>query len=129
MSRAATNIFVVDDDESVRKSLWRLLRSAGFEVRTFASAAEFLAVAPTCGAGVLVLDLRMPLMNGLELQRHLRADGNRIPIIVITAHDGDDARADAMAAGAVGFIRKPFEDETLLSLIDAALAGGGLPGA
>ena len=115
-------IFVVDDDESVRKSLRRLLRSAGFGVETFASGAQFLARTPRARDGVVILDLRMPSQNGLEIQRELRDRGTPMRVIFITAHDDDEARATAMARGAVGFVRKPFDQAVLLELVEQAVS-------
>ena len=125
-------IFVVDDDESVRKSLGRLLRSAGFGVETFASGAQFLARTPREPDGVVILDLRMPVQSGLEVQSELHDRGTPMRVIFITAHDDDDARTTAMARGAVGFVRKPFDQAVLLELVEQAVsqqarAAGGAP--
>lgn len=115
-------IFVVDDDESVRKSLRRLLRSAGFGVETFASGAQLLARTPRAPDGVVILDLRMPVQSGLEIQRELHDRGTPMRVIFITAHDDDDARTTAMARGAVGFVRKPFDQAVLLELVEQAVS-------
>jgi FixJ family two-component response regulator len=114
-------IFVIDDDASVRKALQRLLRSEGMAVKTFASAEDFLAAdlpLPDC----LVLDVRMSGMSGVELQLRLLAEHGYAPIVFITAHDDEEARASAMAAGAVAFLHKPFEDHVLLDAISQAVA-------
>jgi two-component system response regulator FixJ len=115
-------IFVVDDDASVRKSLRRLLKSAGFEVETFASGAQFLARVPEARDGVVILDLRMPAQSGLEVQRALCDRGTPMRVIFITAHDDDAARDDALARGAVGFVRKPFDQDVLLGVVERAVA-------
>ena len=114
-------IAVVDDDESVRQGLENLISSAGYEAELYASAEEFLASSEAGGAACLLLDLRMPGMGGLELQRRLAAEGRETPVIVVTAH-GDEARAESITAGAVAFLNKPFKEETLLRAIDSALA-------
>jgi two-component system, LuxR family, response regulator FixJ len=110
-------IFVVDDDRSVRTALSRLLKACGFEVKTFGSAEAFLDSGPVRHAGVLILDVRMTGMSGLELQRRLNEMGSDMPVIFITAHDDIQARTKAMEAGAVAFLQKPFEEERLLDAI------------
>jgi two-component system response regulator FixJ len=122
-------VFVVDDDDSVRRALRRLLSAVGYEVQTFASAMEFLGAAPSKLAGCLILDLHMPGMDGFRLQQELASLGSELPVILITA-DKDSGLGDRAArTGAVGFLRKPFDDVSLLSLVDAALGGGhGQPG-
>jgi FixJ family two-component response regulator len=115
-------ITVVDDDESVRQGLANLISSVGYEAELYASAEAFLASSEADGAACLVLDLRMPGMGGLELQRRLAADSGGPPVIIITAHDDDEARAEALAAGAVAFLNKPFKEETLLEAISSALS-------
>ena len=114
-------VLVVDDDASVRKSLQRLLRSAGFAVQTFASGVEFMAHEPFVGLYCLVLDIQMPEMNGLEVQHHLAESGNTIPIIFITAHADVQVRDRAMQAGASAFLVKPFDVHALLDAIEEAL--------
>lgn len=115
-------IAVVDDDESIRQGLANLISSVGFEAELYASAEEFLASSEAGMAACLVLDLRMPGMGGLELQRRLAAEGRETPVIVVTAHGDDEARAESIAAGAVAFLNKPFKEETLLDAIASALA-------
>jgi len=114
-------ICVVDDDESVRESLEGLMRSVGFAVNTFASAEEFLDSDHLRNTDCLILDVRLPGMNGLELQRQLVTSHSEIPIIFITSHEDDEVRARALNAGAVDYLLKPFNDEDLLNAIDAAL--------
>ena len=115
-------IAVVDDDESVRQGLANLISSVGYEAELYASAEEFLASPEAGGAACLVLDLRMPGMSGLELQRRLATRGGGPPVIIITAHGDDEARAEALAAGAVAFLKKPFKEETILGAISSALS-------
>lgn len=114
-------VFVVDDDISVRKSLGNLIRSAGFQVETFPSAQEFLASAPANLPSCLVLDVRMPRISGLELQKRLAEIKIDIPIIFITAHADVATSVRAMKAGAIEFLTKPFRDEDLLDAIHQAI--------
>jgi len=117
-----TEIFVVDDDAPVRKALDRLLRVAGYRVRSFASAREVLTEMPTSNPACLILDVRMPDCNGLELFETLRSIRNLVPVIFITGH-GDIAMAvRAMKAGAVDFLPKPFDDNALLDAVAQAIA-------
>ena len=116
-----TTVFAVDDDESVRLALKRLIRSAGLKVETFASAREFLNAGCARRTGILVLDVRMPEMTGLELQKQLARSGAEIPVIFISAHEDSQAVELALAAGAVAFLYKPFDDQDLLTAIDRAL--------
>jgi FixJ family two-component response regulator len=114
-------VCIVDDDPSVRRGLGRLLRSAGYQVETCASAREFLERGDLDGLGCLVVDVRMPGENGLDLQQVLVAQGHTIPIIFITGH-GDIAMAvRAMKMGAVDFLTKPFDDQALLDAVQQAL--------
>jgi FixJ family two-component response regulator len=113
-------IMVIDDDPSVRKALKRLLRSAEFNVQTFASAQEYLNFSEACEWEIIVLDVRMPGMTGLDLQRKLAAQGKNTPIIFISAHEDEKTQNDALAAGAVAFLHKPFNDEVLLAAIEEA---------
>jgi FixJ family two-component response regulator len=115
-------IAVVDDDESVRQGLANLINSVGYEAELYASAEEFLACPEASEAACLALDLRMPGMGGLELQRRLATRGGGPPVIIITAHGDDEARAEALAAGAVAFLKKPFKEETILGAISSALS-------
>jgi len=114
-------ISIVDDDDAVRNSLDDLIRSIGFRTQGFPSAEAFLSSNQARGTACLILDVRMPGMNGLDLQRQMVAANWGIPIIFITSHADDDARARALEAGAVGFLHKPFREEELLNAIDAAL--------
>jgi FixJ family two-component response regulator len=114
-------ISVVDDDQSLRRSLRNLLTSVGFRVETFASAEDFLSSSEQENTGCLVLDLRMGGMNGLDLLRHLAATGSRIPAVILTAHGDDEARQRSLEAGAVAFLGKPFRPDTLLDAVREAL--------
>jgi FixJ family two-component response regulator len=114
-------VFVVDDDDSVRKSLRNLIRSARLRVETFASAQEFLAAPHVDAPSCLVLDVRMPGLNGLELQKRLAEIESDIPIVFITAHGDVPTSVRAMKAGAAEFLIKPFKDEDLLEAIDQAI--------
>ena len=114
-------VSIVDDDISVRRSTRRLLRSSGFRAEAFASAEEFLDSKSAGETACLILDLRMPGMNGLELQRRLSQNGDRIPIIFLSAHASEEDELSALRAGAVQFLRKPISKEALLSAIREAL--------
>src|SRR5947208_399898 len=114
-------VFVVDDDPSVRRSTERLLRSAGLKVQTFGSAREFLGGHRSEGPACLVLDVRMPGLSGMDLQRELAQSGIRIPIIFITAHADIPMSVRAMKAGAVEFLTKPFRGRSLLDAVRAAI--------
>jgi FixJ family two-component response regulator len=115
-------IFVVDDDASVRKSLSRLIRSAGYTVEAFASAKEFLARMPSTGPSCLVLDVRMPNVTGLDLQKTLAGAVHRIPIVFVTGHGDISMSVSALKAGAVDFLTKPFDGKALLGALAQALA-------
>ncbi len=114
-------VHIVDDDISVRKSLERLLRSAGLEAKTYASAQDFLSANLPDRPGCLVLDLKMPGINGLELQEKLRDLHRSTPIIFVTGYGKVPESVKAMKAGAVDFLEKPYEEKTLLAAIDRAI--------
>jgi FixJ family two-component response regulator len=114
-------ISVVDDDESVREATKGLLRSSGYEAMTFASAELFLAAGAVRKTECLVLDIRMPGVDGLELQRRLNEAKSPVPIIFVTAHDDRAQREKAFEAGAVNFFRKPFDANVFLAAIQAAV--------
>ena len=115
-------VFIVDDDAGVRKALKRLLESAGCKAQTYESATEFLEDFDPTGAGCLLLDLRMPGINGLQLQETLVEKGSEIPIIFVTGHGDVSAAVKGIKAGALDFIEKPFDDELLLDRVREALA-------
>jgi FixJ family two-component response regulator len=114
-------VAVVDDDESFRGALQRLLKSAGFPVRLFTSAEDFLKSGQQHDTGCLIADIRMPGMSGLDLQAKLNADHCLIPTIFITAHSDEKMRLQAMRGGAVKFLGKPFDDAILLESVRTAL--------
>ena len=114
-------ISIVDDDESMREAIQSLLRSVGFRTQMFASAEQFLQSDQIETTACLILDVRMPGMSGLELQRHLMATQYRIPIVFVTAHGDEEARSRALQEGAVEFLLKPFSEEALLNAIQVAL--------
>ena len=114
-------VMIVDDDESMRRAARRLIKSYGFPVETFASAEDFLSSGRLHETACLVLDVQMSGLNGLELQSRLITDGHQVPIIFITAFNDENARAQALKAGAVGYLVKPFEEADLLTAINVAL--------
>lgn len=114
-------VSIVDDDVSVRRSTRRLLRSAGLRAEAFASAEEFLTSGRTEETACLILDLRMPGMNGLQLQRRLAEASNPVPIIFLSAYSSADEERQALQAGAVQFLQKPVSKEALLLAIRNAL--------
>jgi RNA polymerase sigma factor (sigma-70 family) len=114
-------VFVIDDDPSMRDAIESLIRSVGMHVQTFASAQEFMASTRPDAPACLVLDVRMPGLSGLDLQRELLNVGIRIPIIFITGHGDIPMSVRAMKAGAVEFLTKPFRDQDLLDAISQAL--------
>ena len=114
-------VHVIDDDVGVRQSLAFLLSTAGLAVRVHESAVAFLAALPSVQGGCIVTDIRMPDMDGLELQRRLRENGIGLPVIVMTGHADVALAVEAMKAGAVDFIEKPFDDNVLLDAIHSAL--------
>jgi FixJ family two-component response regulator len=118
----ANMVAIVDDDDLMRGALQGLLKAVGVPARAFASAEEFLNSGQQREIGCLIADIRMPGMSGLELQAKLNAEHCRIPTIFITAHGDAKMRMQALRAGAVEFMAKPFDDEVLLESVRAALA-------
>lgn len=116
-------VAIVDDDELMRGALQGMLKSVGLPSQAFASAEEFLNSGQQQQTACLIADIRMPGMSGLELQAKLNADHYRIPTIFITAHGDTKMRMQALRAGAVEFLAKPFDDEVLLESVRAALEG------
>jgi FixJ family two-component response regulator len=120
-SKESKLVAIVDDDDAVRGTLQELLRSAGFSSQIFESAEEFLGSGYQQETACLITDIRMPGISGLELQARLNAACCRIPTIFITAHGDEEMRFQALRAGAVEFLPKPFDDEVLIETVRAAL--------
>jgi FixJ family two-component response regulator len=121
IQRRAKTVAIVDDDELMRSALQGMLKSVGLPSQVFASAEEFLRSGQQQETACLIADIRMPGMSGLELQAQLNAENCRIPTIFITAHGDTKMRMQALRAGAVEFLAKPFDDEVLLESVRAAL--------
>jgi len=124
MHRESFTVYVVDDDESIRKALKRLLRSMGYHAVAFESAEDFMEATSCRGEGCLVLDIRLPGMTGLDLQEKLASSGAKYPVIFMTAHDNPQWQERAKKAGAVAYLRKPFDEQSLLGAIQLACQGG-----
>jgi FixJ family two-component response regulator len=122
MRKTRLQVAVVDDEESVRKALERLLRSAGMSAHTFPSGEEFIATLPNLQADCVVLDLHMPKINGFEVLAHLAQLDRRLPVIVITGHDTPESRSRAHVDGVAAYLLKPVDDCKLLQAIEAAVA-------
>lgn len=124
MSKSNPLIAIVDDDESVCRAMKRLVRSLGMAADAFTSGREFIdrvETTPSFQPDCVVLDVQMPGMNGLEVQERLASSGNPLPVIFITAHDETEVRDRALAAGAVAFLRKPFNDDLFIKTLRIAL--------
>jgi FixJ family two-component response regulator len=122
-------ISIVDDDAFVRQATENLLLSLGFDVVTFTSAEQFLESGRADDSSCLITDVQMPGLTGLDLQQRLIDDGRRLPIIFITAFFSERLKVQTLEAGAVGFLRKPFDEETLIQCLSRALEGAsGLSG-
>jgi FixJ family two-component response regulator len=118
-----TMIAIVDDDESVREATKSLVRSLGYQAATFGSAEEFLGSTQLKSASCLITDVRMPGMSGVELQDRLIADGRNMPTVFISAFSDERVRQKVLESGAIGYLRKPFEEDRLIECIDTALKG------
>ena len=123
--RSAGLISIVDDDASMREATKGLVRSLGYRAATFVSAEEFLQSGSVDETSCIITDVRMPGVSGIELQRRLIAQGNLVPTIFITAFPEDNARRSALEAGAIGFLNKPFSEESLVDCLETALRGSG----
>jgi FixJ family two-component response regulator len=121
MSKSEPIVFIVDDDEAVQQSLSMLVETVGLKSQTYSRAEDFLDAYDPAQAGCLLLDVRMPEMSGLELQSKLAAEGIKIPIIIITGHGDVPMAVQAVKAGAMDFIEKPFRDQVLLDNIQKAI--------
>jgi FixJ family two-component response regulator len=117
-------VYVVDDDESIRRALKRLLSSANYPAVTFVSAEDFMDYAPKEGKGCLVLDIRLPKMTGLDLEEKLASSGAKWPVIFMTGHENPQWEERAKKAGAVAYLKKPFGDRALLDAIRVASGEG-----
>jgi FixJ family two-component response regulator len=120
-------VAIVDDEEGIRKALGRLLRASGLDAESYANGQEFLDAASRRRPDCVVLDLHMPGMSGLQVLRTLKATGQVLSIVVITAHDEPETRRQCMDAGASAYLRKPLEDRLLLNAISAAMRGRVAP--
>ena len=118
-------ISIIDDDASVRAATHRLVRSLGYIAHTFASADDFLRSSQLNDTCCVIADVQMPGMSGIELQNLLQTQGNRLPIIFITAFPDESVQAQALEAGAACFLSKPFDAQTLIKHLDAAVKGHG----
>ena len=118
-------IAVVDDEEAVCRALERLLRSVGFDVETFSSGAAFLESRGRWRADCVVLDVHLPGLSGCEIQAQLAEASQEVPVVMITGRDSEETREQAMSAGAAAYLRKPVDDQTLLSTLAAAMARTG----
>jgi len=121
VTEAAATVFIVDDDPSIRRSLERLVRAGGYRVQTFVSARQFLERADVETPDCVVVDVRMPGQSGLDLQQVLEAAGHDIPLIFITGHADGPMIEQALRAGAVELLAKPFDGEVLLDAVRRAL--------
>jgi FixJ family two-component response regulator len=122
MDKKPLLIAIVDDEESIRRALERLLRSAGMDVETFSSGDEFLAAVAISPVDCVVLDIHMSGVNGFDVQARMMQSGSTVPIIVMTGHDMPDSRARALAGGAMAYLLKPVDERVLLDTITAAIA-------
>ena len=122
---AEATVHIVDDDAAVRRTLERVLDTMGFQTRSYESSSAFLAVSPRLSAGCILLDVRMPGMDGLELQARLLQLGIALPVIVVTGQGDVESAVRAMKAGAVDYIEKPYGDAVLRAAINTALSSGG----
>ena len=127
MTASRLLVAVVDDEESIRKSLRRLFSAFDLDAATFASGQEFLDSLPDRSPDCLVLDLQMPGLSGLEVQRRLAAGGIRVPTIIITADDAPETRERCLSAGTAAYLCKPFDDHTLLAMIVRLVPGAVEP--
>lgn len=117
MKNDSRKIYIVDDDDSIRRALGRLFRAEGLTAEAFMSGEAFLAALPTEASGCVVMDIRMPGLTGYDVQERLRSRGQTIPVIALSAQDDSEARQRARELGAVAFFRKPVDDQALLDSI------------
>ena len=124
--RESFNVYIVEDDESIRRAIGRLLRSVGYHASTYESAEDFLDSTAGAGEGCLILDIRLPGMTGLDLQEKLASSGAKYSVIFMTAHDHPQWQERAKKAGALAYLKKPFKDQSLLDAIETAYTKGSL---
>ena len=122
MAQPPITIYIVDDDDSVRRSLSRLMKSAGYVPATFATIGELLACEQLHKPACVIADVRMPGGSGLDVPGKLRARGDSLPVIIVTAHDTEEMRLEARLAGVSGYFRKPVDDQALIDAIEWALS-------
>jgi len=122
MNNDSPLVAIVDDDLDVRRALRRLIGSAGFAVETFASGAEFLQSLENHEPACVVLDLHMPELSGFDVQTQVAQTHAGVPVVIVTGHDTPEARSRSLGGGAVAYLCKPVDDETLLAAINAAIA-------
>jgi FixJ family two-component response regulator len=127
--RSKPLISIVDDDESIREATKGLVRSLGYLAATFASAEEFLSSGHVNETSCLITDVQMPGLSGVELQRRLIAQGRLMPTIFVTAFPDDRTRTRVLTAGAIGYLSKPYDEESLIACLDTALSGEANSGA
>ena len=123
MTKSTSAVIAVDDDQRVRDSIQSVLESVGYETETFGSAEAFLECGAVTRARCVIADVRLPGMNGLELQRRIRQERPTVPVIFVTAHDDDETRQQALGGGAIAFMVKPFDGGELIERIAGAVAG------
>jgi FixJ family two-component response regulator len=121
MSENRQIICIIDDDESIRRALRRLIRSAGWDAETYASAEDFLQTGGSVKPACLILDMHLPGLSGLQLQARLHAEGRNVPVVFITAYASEQMHEAALRAGAVAFLEKPFEEQPLLDAVRRAV--------
>ena len=122
MPRTSKTVAIIDDDESVRHALRRLIQSAGWQALTFATAEEFLQAPAQPSPAYLILDLCLPGLSGWDLKKQLDGEGRNVPVVFITAHANEQVREQALRAGAIAFLSKPFEEQALLEALAVAVA-------
>jgi len=121
VSKSRPHIAIVDDEESIRRALKRLMISAGIDVEMFSGGEDFLSALATSRLDCVVLDLHMPGISGFEVQSRLAQSGSKLPVVVLTGHDTPDSEARALAGGAAAYLRKPVNDKLLLKAIMSAI--------
>jgi FixJ family two-component response regulator len=121
MPQKRQTVYIIDDDDSVRRALRRLIRSVGWNAETFATAQEFLRYPAQSKPSCLILDVQLPGLSGLELQQQLQVDCRTFAVVFITAYEETHVREQALGAGAIAFLQKPFEEQALLEAVNRAM--------